>query len=260
MKPVGLVGQRFGKLLVLRRNGSNKHGKTVWECQCDCGETAPAVLGQYLRCGHTKSCGCLCSRSPSKRANLIGQRFGRLTAIHCNGTGELKHTTWQCQCDCGKVVPAVPTGNLTSGNTKSCGCLHSDVQRVLAAKKFTKHGGCRRNEPEWPEHRSWREMRRRCTDPKHISFVYYGGRGITVCERWMVSFEAFLADMGRQPNIGRYSLGRIDVNGNYEPGNCKWETPLEQHRNKRPFSEWKHWEEGDPRRKMHRYKPRSRKS
>jgi hypothetical protein len=254
MQSTDLTGQRFGKLTVVCRNGS-RNGKSVWKCQCECGEIAPAVLGQYLRCGHTKSCGCLCSRSPLKRANLIGQRFGRLTAIQSNGTGELKHTTWKCQCDCGKIVPSVPTGNLSSGNTRSCGCLHREIHRALAKVKFTKHGGCPKGN-ESPEWTSWRSMKRRCEDPKNNAFIYYGGRGIKVCDRWAHSFENFLADMGKKPVPG-YSLGRIDVNGNYEPGNCKWESPREQVRNRRPFSEWQKWDENDPRL---RYTRNSRKS
>src|SRR5215472_14567753 len=186
-KLVDLVGRRFGKLTVICRNGNAKNGKTMWRCQCDCGEIAPRVIGEYLRCGHTKSCGCICSRSPSKRPNFVGQRFGRLTVIRCNGTGEIKRTTWQCRCDCGKTVPAVPTGNLRSGNTRSCGCLKSEVQAVLAAQKFTKHGGCRRNGGASPEWRSWSSMLRRCDWPKHIGYQYYGGRGITVCDRWRLS-------------------------------------------------------------------------
>jgi hypothetical protein len=108
-------------------------------------------------------------------------------------------------------------------------------------------------------------MVRRCTDPKNIGWAYYGGRGIRVCERWLNSFENFLADMGRTPggdtglrhekcahcgarlkSRPRYSLGRIDPDGNYEPGNCKWETHKEQIRNRRPFSEWEKWETTHP--------------
>jgi len=87
-----------------------------------------------------------------------------------------------------------------------------------------------------PEYRAWIEMRRRCTNPKRENFKHYGGRGITVCARWMKSFEAFCADMGKRPGRG-YSLDRIDVNGDYEPGNCQWSTQSEQIQNQRRYQE-----------------------
>ena len=83
---------------------------------------------------------------------------------------------------------------------------------------------------------SWIEMRRRCTNPKRENFKHYGGRGITVCRRWMESFEAFFQDMGRRPGRG-YSLDRENVNGNYEPGNCRWATQKKQIQNRRSFDE-----------------------
>src|SRR5206468_1663320 len=82
-----------------------------------------------------------------------------------------------------------------------------------------------------PTYRSWYAMKARCTNSNHTSYHHYGGRGITVCERWLNSFEAFLTDMGDRPE--GTSLDRIDVNGNYEPSNCKWSTPSEQANNKR---------------------------
>lgn len=96
---------------------------------------------------------------------------------------------------------------------------------------MTSHGNASKNVKSIT-YISWIEMRRRCTNPKRDNFKYYGGRGITVCERWMKSFEAFLADMGRRPSR-RYSLDREEVNGNYEPGNCKWATQKTQIANRR---------------------------
>lgn len=185
-----------------------------------------------------------------KLIDLVGQRFGKLV-VQCRGPKKpYRHVTWRCLCDCGGIAPAVMAGNLKNGNTTSCGCHKREVHRALAAIKFTKHGGCTRKNPS-PEWRSWASMLRRCDWPRHINFADYGGRGISVCDRWRESFEAFRADMGKHPGPG-YSLGRIDVNGNYEPGNCKWETYYEQVRNRRPFSEWKKWKDDDPRRRSGR--------
>jgi hypothetical protein len=142
-----------------------------------------------------------------KLYNLVGHTFGRLGVYglaHMNGGSH-----WQCVCVCGKeLVRYVAELRPTS----SCGC-----GRI-------KHGG-----HGTAEYKAWEKMKHRCQQPSNPRYVRYGGRGISVCQRWM-SYENFIADMGRRPSH-RHSLERINNDGNYEPANCRWATPAEQMQN-----------------------------
>lgn len=156
-----------------------------------------------------------------KFIDRTGARFGRLTALRRNGsdrtTGE---ALWECTCDCGGHL-TVRGSSLSSGNTGSCGCLPPDNQRAL----FTTH-----NMHTSRTYHSWQHMKTRCYNPRHIGYKDYGGRGIAVCDRWRHSFENFLADMGERPP--GHTIGRIDHDKPYEPGNCQWETRRQQGRSK----------------------------
>lgn len=160
-----------------------------------------------------------------KIKDYTGHRFGRLLVVQYAGSvpqGGKNHTgsAWLCVCDCGKER-VVRRKCLTSGNTRSCGCL----QREVTIKNTTTHGltGTR----TW---RIYRGILRRCFNSSSKAYHSYGGRGITVCPQWRSSFEAFYKDMGECPD--GYSIERIDVNGDYEPQNCKWIPLDEQHNNK----------------------------
>lgn len=150
------------------------------------------------------------------RANLENQQFGRLTAIEYVG-----ERRWRCKCDCGGETLAV-SRNLLNGNTKSCGC----IQRERASETHKTHGMTLTS-----EYRIWRTMKARCLNEKNANYSRYGGRGIKVCDRWLESFENFLADMGEKPE--GLSLDRIDVDGDYTPKNCRWATVGEQATNRR---------------------------
>lgn len=119
-------------------------------------------------------------------------------------------------------------GSLRSGHTQSCGCYFLEV----CHERNLTHGATREGRFS-PEYQSWVGMIARCENPRKQHWAHYGGRGIRVCARWRKSFEAFFADMGRKP-APNHSIDRIDVDGNYEPGNCRWATQAEQIKNRRP--------------------------
>jgi hypothetical protein len=157
------------------------------------------------------------------RIDRIGERHGRLLIVgrEVKLSGSKNRVFWICQCDCGSMTSVVNDW-IANGGTRSCGCLGRE-----RAKEASKTHGMTKTKL----HRAWMNMRNRCTNPNSNQWHNYGGRGITVCDRWS-SFEAFASDVGEPPSP-RHSLDRIDNERGYEPGNVRWATSRQQGRNRR---------------------------
>jgi hypothetical protein len=244
------TGQRFGRLLVI---GTEilPNGKTRQICQCDCGKTVKVLtytLKSDKKNRKTRSCGCLSADMARERAlkNASrwsknrwegvtrscqpGDRYGQLTVLSEAEPGSDGRRTVLCQCDCGIQKP-IRAKDLLAGNYISCGCVRR--QRL--------HDGMQRTHGHFEErtgsdvYTSWNNAKNRCYNQKDKSYDDYGGRGIKMCDRWRNSFEAFLEDMGARPSHD-HSLDRINNDGDYEPGNCRWATKSEQNGNRRRFA------------------------
>lgn len=219
-----LTGRKFGRLLAVQDVGRSERKAALWLCKCDCGRET-TVRSTDLRKGGTASCGCLKRENTSARrlVDLSGKRYGNLLVISRAENSAHGKAMWNVRCDCGSEK-AIIGSSMTGGRTISCGCAHRE--RMLTASKT--HGMSNS-----PEYKAWASMISRCKYPSATGFENYGGRGIKVCEQWESSFENFYSCVGARPT-SQHSLDRFpDVDGNYEPGNVRWASVVEQARNKR---------------------------
>lgn len=163
----------------------------------------------------------------TKRKHHIrpGDIFGRLTVVKFFGRNKQGHEMWVCTCNCGKIKTA-SIYSLKYGYTKSCGCLNDELRK----QRSFRHGECKVGAMS-KEYIVWSGMKGRCFYKKHKDFKHYGGRGITVCERWRDSYPNFLSDMGRCPES--MQLDRIDNSKGYYPDNCHWTTQKQNANNRR---------------------------
>jgi len=211
------IGKRYGSWVVVEPSARSRLGKRNYLCRCSCGTERVKPL-DVLRYGASKRCQ-ECRRKASVKS-LVGQEFGSWVVLERVPDKHKEHARYKVECFCGTVTDVNAQDLQTGKSTRCMECYNKDRSRL-----FSRHG--KAHTAEW---RVWVGLRERCDNPNNSSYKWYGGRGIKVCERWY-TFENFFADMGYRPE--KTELDRINNDGDYEPGNCRWVTHKENCNNRR---------------------------
>lgn len=203
-----ITGQRFNKLVAIKQVDKPAHinnRSIYWLFQCDCGNTA-VLNGSAVRFGNTTSCGCH-GRSVGGARNfddLSGLKVGKLTVNHRAEDTPSGNTRWWATCECG-TFKRYPAYELKHGRPGHCGCNRGNITTM-------------------PEYKVWQSMKKRC-EKLYSRNESYIARGIKVCDRWINSFDAFIADMGNRPS-NKHCIDRINNDLGYSPDNCRWVLPI----------------------------------
>lgn len=225
------IGSKFGHLTVETISSTDRHHFVCVDCRCVCGNVVNRIY-HYLVIAKNSSCGCKYNQG-HKNSNIdysvhIGQKFNYLTVLsRLDAKDKAGSKLFECKCDCGKVVPRA-ISKVINGAVKSCGCMQAQIvspEGEIVNSNFS-HGMCGSD-----VYSIWNSMIARCTNPNGDNWNNYGGRGISVCERWLL-FANFYEDMGDRPLPG-LSLERVDNNLGYCPENVVWANSNTQARNKR---------------------------
>ncbi len=222
-KFIDLTGNRYGRLVIVERAESritnSGQTKTMWKCLCDCGNTK-IIAAADLKSGRVNSCGCLKKELLAKRNfhDISGKKFGKITVVSFYGFKNGR-SLWNCKCECG--TECVYDGHtLLANHISSCGCGKKthNLRHGMSGTRL---------------YRIWTGMKTRCENQNADNYKYYGERGISVCDEWKEDFDTFAKWALKTGYKDSLTIDRINVNGNYEPKNCRWVTMAEQNKNKR---------------------------